>query len=104
MTRYWSAGYHMPGYLPEMEPFVSDNHEDVRGFLIEALDRAGDSAFEIGDYLKDQTYLDDADTLSGLMEDVNLTRDAWYDQSKDLAWWITEISAEDYAEYNVEEW
>lgn len=74
----WVAGYNMPGYLPEMEPAAFTDFEDAKHYMLEEMDRTGDSWFSVADSLREtqpeeaQTYLDEADELSEAMEDLNL--------------------------------
>lgn len=37
--QHWAAGWNIPGYMPEMDPYISDSWERCRDFLVEDLRR-----------------------------------------------------------------
>jgi hypothetical protein len=44
----WAAGWNMPGYLPETDPYITDDWEGARDYLMEEIDREAEIAAEPG--------------------------------------------------------
>lgn len=44
---YFTAGWNMPGYLPESDPTIFTNLDDARAYLADELDRAADELFQL---------------------------------------------------------
>jgi len=87
----FSCGTNMPGYLPDDDfPFVTDDADTAKRYLIDEMVRDGDSAFERGD----ETL---ADELSSEAEDLNLSDvTAGYSTTVgNRAYWITPTPSTD---------
>lgn len=67
-TQVWIAGWNMAGYLPEMEPYVTTDHESARRCLIDEIKSRADYLAE-GD---EDDAEDRAAAADALAEDVNL--------------------------------
>lgn len=86
----YSAGYNMPGYMPEMDPFETDDFDDAREFIVDELDNAGDIA----------ANSDDADAANEC-EDAKEDAENWTATGGNMYWsaycdgyvyWITELT------------
>lgn len=80
----WAAGYNMQGYLSEMEPMVTADHERARAFLISEMEFAADYAADP----------DEANELAFAQADVDLCRGEFGIVIGNTSWWIAETEEE----------
>lgn len=77
---HYHIGWNMPGYLPEMDPWMLTTAEDAKSSMIDAI--LFDAEHEADE--------DNAETLSALAEDLNLAKveDGWDGWTDRLHYWI----------------
>lgn len=98
----WVAGYNMPGYLPEMEPYAAPTFDDAKAFIVEEMERSADHHCDWvygspehadGSYLHNPEMmqsLEIADEISAAQQDLNLASPSdWGQTIGNTAWWIT---------------
>ena len=88
----WVVGYNMPGYLPEMDPWVTSDWEQARDYLISEIERSAEYAFEVGEIgegVDDDPYDDAIAELKALEPDSE-----WGDIIGDLSYWLNATDQE----------
>lgn len=82
-------GWNMPGYLPEMDPYMVVGADDAKRAMIDELLRSADHADEIENH-------EIAEELSALAEELNLSdvSQGWDATVDNLAYWITPTDEE----------
>ena len=53
----WTAGWNMPGYLPEADPATFDTWHEAHAYIVGEVDRAWDEAEDEGTFLDAHTSL-----------------------------------------------
>lgn len=53
MRKPWTAGYNMPGYMPDNEPDVFEEHEEAISYLVNCIERHIEETEAVGDRLID---------------------------------------------------
>jgi len=94
---YFTAGWNMPGCLPESDPTIFTNLDDARAYLADELDRA---AGELAESDTDECYSswDDVASMEGSAEIVRNDRDGDVTWSAMRGGWST-IEPDGYAYY-----
>jgi hypothetical protein len=63
VTKNFVVGHNMPGYLPESDPWITDDWESARDSLLEDMDRHADS---LADFPSSEDHLDSHELLHGV--------------------------------------
>ena len=82
---YYTIGWNMPGYLPDMEPYTVDTADEAKRAMIDELLRHADQVDEGDSNL--------ADEISHKAEDLNLcdVSTGWGETVGGLAYWIEPV-------------
>lgn len=86
----WVVGYNMPGYLPENDPWVTDDWESARDALVDELERDAEFAVEPGGEGIDVTLYNDAIAELKALE----SGQEWATTIGNLAYWLNATDQE----------
>lgn len=76
---HWVAGYNMPGYMPDNEPAVFEDFGSAKRYIIDELKRDEEQA----------DTEEEAETICGFAEDVNLESGEFSAQCGNYVYWVT---------------
>ena len=89
----YSAGWNVPGFLPDSEPAEFNEFADAKQYIIDEILRFADQRGESGDE-------DSAEELTHLAEDINLCSSDFEELGGGYCWFvqsiIVEIESDDY--------
>jgi hypothetical protein len=92
----WTAGWNMPGYLPETDPETFTEWKDARAYLIETIDRFWDEDYDGGNHgrtASDEKWLHLHTQLPLASEDESFVM---MNGDGSLVFWITQATNEDF--------
>lgn len=95
-VQVWSAGWNVPGYMPDEEPHHFRTWEDAAAWLDDELARAGDCAREDGTQKVVDQYTDaqlELENMRGGTEQAHLdNRSSFYARVGNYLWWIEHVT------------